>query len=225
MNQGIKIISIILLMLCSCYRSSGNSSDLDAQSDSDMALEEDQWEMEENGEMNKCPEGMTYVGDYDYCIDSYEASKGPDGKEQSVKDAQPWGFVTWNEAREACLEVDKELCDDSIWYNICSRGGRQEYPYGDQYVEGRCNGGVMPHHVSHTGMYEECEGGYPGIFDMSGNVWEYTANQQLIENEIIGRGGDISVARACHEFGLGGQNPDEAGSGDLGFRCCRRPLY
>jgi formylglycine-generating enzyme required for sulfatase activity len=163
-----------------------------------------------------CPEGMVYVEDYHVCIDSYEASKGPDGREQSVKGARPWTRINWYEARDACLEVGKELCRDEVWYNICSRGGELEYPYGDEFIEGACRDND---HVGYftTGDYENCEGGYPGIFDMSGNATEWIADP--VDN-YVARGGDTVRAGPCWDMWIGSLDNKW---GDGGFRCCKNP--
>jgi hypothetical protein len=76
-------------------------------------------------------------------------------------------------------DVDASLrarAEESEWVNACSRGGTREYPYGNDYTRGACNDGdgdtvlVLPDPVPARCT---CEGGYPGIFDMSGNVDEW----------------------------------------------------
>ena len=51
----------------------------------------------------------------------------------------PQGYLTYYLARQACANAGKRLCTEEEWVAAC-RGARQtKYPYGGQYVPGRCN--------------------------------------------------------------------------------------
>src|SRR5688572_33201780 len=60
--------------------------------------------------------------------------------------------------------------------NACSGGGRVPYPYGLAFAKSTCNVDAP----TSAAMYVEevkhrtrCERGYPGLFDMSGNLEEW----------------------------------------------------
>ncbi|MFH0903096.1 MAG: SUMF1/EgtB/PvdO family nonheme iron enzyme [Pseudomonadota bacterium] len=124
-----------------------------------------------------CPAGMALVQPLNICIDQYEASQGEGGKAVSVAGATPLANVNWYSARDACVAAGKRLCDESEWVGVCSGPAPGTvYPYGDTYDSHACNGG--DHGVGSalpTGSMATCEGGYPGVFDMSGNLWEWTS--------------------------------------------------
>ncbi|MCB9738431.1 MAG: SUMF1/EgtB/PvdO family nonheme iron enzyme [Deltaproteobacteria bacterium] len=125
-------------------------------------------------------------------------------------DDLPVGGVDWCDAAAYCAWAGKRLCgkigggmidlsvdqqvattaannaSQSEWYNACSKGGVQKYPYGDTFGLTTCNGrgsdgsgnadgtsgkvlGLQP-----VKSYASCVGGYPGLYDMAGNTHEWT---------------------------------------------------
>ncbi len=149
--------------------------------------------------------------------------------------------VNWCQAAQYCSWAGKRLCgrigggplldeftfDASVsqWFNACSRGGVLPFPYGDTFDPAICwgPGHAWPNYVA---KQRGCEGGFPGLFDMSGNVWEWTDTCGV-------PGGDMDFCRA---FGgaFDSSPPDEfacgiqfrawtrtAGAANIGFRCCK----
>jgi hypothetical protein len=80
----------------------------------------------------------------------------------------------------------------SEWFNVCSHGDDKlhTWAYGVSFDASVCApaGGTTAFPV---GTYPDCVGGYPGVFDMSGNVAEWT-NECTLE-----LGGDCTVAPCC----------------------------
>ncbi len=63
----------------------------------------------------------------------------------------PQGYLSYTLARQACANAGKRLCTEDEWVHAC-RGVRQKrFPYGSQYVRGKCNVHRMLHpaHVLH----------------------------------------------------------------------------
>jgi formylglycine-generating enzyme len=100
---------------------------------------------------------------------------------------RPVNNVDWCDAWSYCHWAGKRLCgrvggaapdfDDfnstrSELYYACSHKGERAYPYGDEFVREACPGldYTQPQPVA---SFPGCEGGYPGLFDMSGNVTEW----------------------------------------------------
>ncbi|NUQ74441.1 MAG: SUMF1/EgtB/PvdO family nonheme iron enzyme [Polyangiaceae bacterium] len=122
--------------------------------------------------------------------------------------------------------IDTAGADDPSkgqWINACGDGGAQKYPYGNEYDSGACNGfdygAGKPVKVQNAGG---CEGGIPGIFDMSGNVREW--EDACTGSDCRVRGGSFDSSGAADgELPCGGQmvlgrlESDEF----TGFRCCR----
>jgi formylglycine-generating enzyme required for sulfatase activity len=155
------------------------------------------------------------------------------------KDDYPVVYTWWCDAYAYCKWAGKRLCGgigggpssfngyadatQSEWYAACSAGGTRAYPYGNTYSASACNASLGSAAVA-SGTEPACEGGYPGLFDMSGNVdeWEDSCNGQTGVNDACRlRGGsygfsDPNVVRCDYDNYV---NRDD-GSPNVGFRCC-----
>jgi sulfatase modifying factor 1 len=109
-------------------------------------------------------------------------------------DSQPQVCVDWCDAYAYCRAVGKRMCGKigggsneyadqndaglSQWYNACSsHGANSDYPYGDTYQAAYCNGYDLGLGTTvPVGSMPSCQSsvpGYAGIYDLSGNVWEW----------------------------------------------------
>lgn len=171
---------------------------------------------------NPCPEDMVFVSEFNVCIDRYEASQ-LNGRATSRAMALPWHSVTFVGASVACQEVGKRLCSGEEWVGACSGPPPAKiYPYGDIYDPDACGGleTTLPAGLHQSGSLLGCEGGYPGIFDMSANVWEWSTSCDDTSCLIRGGGeleGEVgsrcNSSRAIPKDDLGASNV-------IGFRCC-----
>jgi formylglycine-generating enzyme required for sulfatase activity len=162
------------------------------------------------------------------------------------KPNNPVTGVDWCDAFAYCAHLERHLCGRigagaplgstevndaarSEWFNACSRGGTQAYPYGNNYVAGTCvdrNGGNV---LRAVGSASACVGGYAGLHDMSGNVQEWEDNcvtmvgqQPSTQDFCRPRGGayndNLSSSTAC---GAIAQSKKRSASDAVtGFRCC-----
>jgi formylglycine-generating enzyme len=142
-------------------------------------------------------------GDYALFLGAVGSARYPDlpavcgFKQQHVPDEWPASpsdhpvtDVDWCDAWAYCAWAGKRLCGDvrggalapaeaanparSEWYRACSNAGARAYPYGDTYEPTRCNGpDAGGSGTWAAGSRPECAGGYPGLRDMSGNVYEW----------------------------------------------------
>jgi formylglycine-generating enzyme required for sulfatase activity len=171
---------------------------------------------------------------------SFSPSGSCEGFNPGNEPSKPVTCVDWCDAFAYCQAAGKRLCgavggggvtiadattaNKSEWYHACSEGGKRLYPYGNLYDTDACNGlegnffGKL-----NVGQLVSCQGGYPNLFDLSGNLREW-------ENACGGSG--------CLERGGGYLDSGTAATGNTlkctsavvagrlsvdklrGFRCC-----
>jgi formylglycine-generating enzyme required for sulfatase activity len=114
-------------------------------------------------------------------------AEGYGSGEQIEKQGDTWSFeqgmenypvygVTYFGAKQACEQWGKSLCTLEAWELACGGPDDLLYPYGNTFEMDVCNSETLDcdfPSVKEIGSYPQCEGGYPGIFDMSGNVGEW----------------------------------------------------
>jgi len=170
---------------------------------------------------------------------------------------QPVACVDWCDAAAFCKWDGKRLCgkigggsnapasfadpSKSQWFRACSHAGDNELPYGNTYDGMKCigldNAAVHPVAVPNT----NCEGGYSGLYDMSGNVAEWddscTADSGM-SDLCLSRGGSyldtnkpvaVEPSLLCNssEHGKAAVMASKARSTrdkEIGFRCCSEPV-
>lgn len=171
---------------------------------------------------------------YDYYIYRYEASH-PDATSSSSgvsttracgkAGVLPWNNVTYDVAESACAASGKRLCTAEEWVIACQGVSTTTFPYGNSYQPLFCNGVDLNKNApAPTGSLAQCVGGSAGLFDMSGNLREWTNDPISTVN-----GKTIYVMRggAYHtpELGLSCSFALSHAVEDVilpanGFRCC-----
>ena len=214
-----------------------------------------------------CPAGMVTVSDF--CIDRYEASlemiddnNDPIGswspfvnpgdtrvRAMSVGGAIPQGYITADQAQEACDNNHKKtLCTNAQWLRACQGEAGNTYPYGADRIDGLCNDDRWKHPaidyfgtnaawiwselghrcisqqvqtVDPAGASLECKT-EEGVFDMMGNLHEWTSDP-----EGTFRGGFYDDTQINQEGCLykTTAHPRSHWDYSTGFRCCVKPLY
>jgi formylglycine-generating enzyme required for sulfatase activity len=149
---------------------------------------------------------------------------------------RPVVCVDWCDAFAYCKTFGKRLCGQigggsvalasgadptkSQWYFACSQSGARTYPYGSLFDKSACVGLDNSSYVAtqNVGTLPACQGGYPLLYDMSGNVSEWE-DSCTTGGACAARGGhylsppnELSCASAA-TFGLLAQDKSR------GFRC------
>jgi formylglycine-generating enzyme required for sulfatase activity len=141
-----------------------------------------------------------------------------------------WSYCKWA-GRRLCGQIGGGSIADSLatdparsqWYLACAGDPGTKYPYGDTYQPMLCNGvDVAPPNVREVGR-ATCEGHARGVFDMSGNVFEWVDSCDTA----------MGMSDLCRTMGGGFASPDYELTCDdrvvndrsltapnVGLRCC-----
>jgi hypothetical protein len=149
----------------------------------------------------------------------------------SLKSAVPARFLTWRQARAACTNAGKRLCNSSEWASACAGPSGCAYPYDTvqcgcscSYIatDNTCNYGGTVAAVMATGSAPVCKSGY-GAYDMSGNLAELSGNQIGANDSVELRGGSFALPATEHALWAcnnPGTTTASVISAAVGFRCC-----
>jgi sulfatase modifying factor 1 len=142
----------------------------------------------------------------------------------------PVSRVTWCDAHAFCKWAGKRLCggvaadrdaSSGEWFGVCSKNGTQSYPYGPAFASGTCTENAAGPAL--VGSKPGCEGGAPGVFDLSGNVREWIDSCDALDQCASAGSAYTSVPDGVTEVGSCRDTYDYARLGSdpsIGFRCC-----
>ena len=109
----------------------------------------------------------------------------------------------------------------------CTAAGTRVYPYGSTYNPTACNGeDSMLGQLLDVGALPACEGGFPGLFDLSGSVHEWVDSCATSTVD----GGTVTRCQTQNSSFLHAASDMPCASmaalnmrttqNELGFRCC-----
>lgn len=150
-----------------------------------------------------------------FCIDTYE--------HPNRSRSRPSVNVTWTQADQACRKEGKRLCTEVEWERACKGPANRRFPYGRDFDADACNAATEAgeaRRVVTAGAFRRCRSGF-GVFDLSGNVAEWTAD--LYEpgfSDRVARGG--ASDRPGWDTRCASRAAKAPGTREplLGFRCC-----
>ncbi|MFF2091579.1 formylglycine-generating enzyme family protein [Paenibacillus sp. NPDC058174] len=160
--------------------------------------------------------------------------EGPDSGVDNRYD-HPVIHVSWNDAIAYCNWAGKRLPKETEW-EYAARGGlvQKRYPWGDELEpdgEHRCNiwQGDFPYHNTTKDGYlgtapaRSYQPNGFGLYNMSGNVWEWAddAFHSSGESKSMRGGSYLCHNSYCNRYRVAARskNTPDSSSGNVGFRC------
>jgi formylglycine-generating enzyme len=150
--------------------------------------------------------------------------------------------VDWCDAEAYCKWAGKRLCGvvgggpakleqlidaPNEWHRACSDGGVSSWPYGNNYKKHACNGldqGIAD--ITPVASFADCVGGVEGLFDMSGNLWEWTnacgedPGAEHWEQDCQRRGGSFHSSKDVLRCSVDSRRHRGYRDSSTGIRCC-----
>lgn len=174
--------------------------------------------------------------DMHFCIDPYEWP--------NRKGRNPRVMVTWDEAGDLCRTRGKRLCTEDEWTFSCEGWDTLPYSYGYVRDNTKCNIDKQWRAYDHSllfprftnksnaevlrlwqgnrsGEYKGCVSEF-GVYDLDGNVEEWTVSSRPDKYPSILKGGYWSDVRARCRPAIRTHGPGHAFY-QSGFRCCSDP--
>jgi len=164
----------------------------------------------------------------------------PSGWDPGSSASNPVTGVDWCDAYTYCAWAKKRLCGaraggalaaatasndtQSQWYDACSKGGTRTWAYGNTWDSAKCqDDAFILGGVADVKSNAQCEGGYSGLFDMTGNAseWIDQCDGPGKSDDCVTQGGNYGSNDSAAQCDAQEKATRDHDTGDwLGIRCC-----
>ena len=138
----------------------------------------------------------------------------------SIEPDHPVIGVSWYEASAYAKWTGKRLPSEAEWEKAARGTDARRYPWGDDFDFSKLN--YFPHHekLFPVGSYPEGVSPY-GVFDMSGSVAEWCADNLYNNDKKVVRGGGWNSIRLHLQCTHRVSHPPSHRYYNIGFRCAK----
>lgn len=163
---------------------------------------------------------------------TWQHPEGP-GSDIGDRPDHPVVHVSWYDAMAYCAWAGLVLPTEQEW-EYAARAGheRREFPWGHELTPGGTHmmnvwQGTFPSHNSGddgfigTAPVRSFPANDYGLYEMTGNVWEWTSSFFDQEQRVLRGGSYLCHASYCRRYTVTGRmgNTPDSTSGNMGFRC------
>ncbi|HYB97898.1 MAG TPA: SUMF1/EgtB/PvdO family nonheme iron enzyme [Candidatus Limnocylindrales bacterium] len=173
------------------------------------------------------------VADFQACVKAGKCDAAAVDSQCNVSDPakaqHPVNCINHGGATALCEHLGGRLCSSTEWLAACRGGEDRAFPYGAAFEPAACQTGSYEHAAAGgrgtvpAGSMKDCQGGIPGLFDMSGNVseWVSDCNGTYCKFRGAAYAGNepVEYFAGCGDVCSGNENTLQ--SGTVGVRCCR----
>ena len=163
----------------------------------------------------------------------------PEGPHSSIDDRldHPVVQVSWNDAQSYARWANARLPTEAEWEFAARAGSTSTFPWGDDLEPGGRHmmnvfqGDFPAHNTADDGWLGTCpvrefEPNAFGLFNMTGNVWEWTQDQWTwgsSDNLVLKGGSYLCHASYCRRYRPAARmaSTPDSGTGNIGFRLAR----
>ena len=161
-----------------------------------------------------CPSGLVLSGGV--CISEMEFP----GERGTI----PRGNLNWQDAQEQCQTQGLRVCTSTEWTRACEGAEERRWPYGDVYEPQRCfvleDDASTETSARPSGSMADCASA-DGVFDMSGNLWEWTEDTN---GQGVLRGGGWNFSAGMNQCRAQATPDLTTREAQFGVRCCTEPI-